>query len=105
VPAGTPVRIVLELRGPPGGVGLRLRARGDGSAAWLGLRLAAEERPAIVLQARAGADGVAIDLDSGEGVMFGDRAKRRVGVGVIGLMACREDDLPARLSALERATG
>jgi len=57
-----------------------------------------------VLQAAAGSAGVAVDLDSGDGAALGDRAKRRVGVGVVAVMACREDDLPARLTALERAT-
>jgi glycosyltransferase involved in cell wall biosynthesis len=102
VPPGTPVRVMLELRGPPGGLALRLRLRGSG---WRRLALAAEERSGVVLQDVADAQGIAIDIDSGDGVALGDRAKRRVGVGVVAVMACAEDDLPARLSALERAAG
>lgn len=105
VPAGTPARAVVELRGPPGGLRVRLRVRGAGSGAWRALALAAEERVTVVLQAGAGPAGLAVDLDSGDGVGLGDRGQRRVGVGVVAVMACREDDLPARLSALERAAG
>jgi hypothetical protein len=102
VPPGTTTRVLLELRGPPGGLGLRLRIRGEG---WRQLRLAADQRESVVLQGSARAAGIAVDLDSGDGVALGDRARRRVGVGVIGVMACRDDDLPARLSALEAAAG
>ncbi|WP_372619433.1 glycosyltransferase [Falsiroseomonas sp.] len=102
VPAGTPVRVLLDLRGPPGGLALRLRLRGEG---WRRLALAQDERTSVVLQGTAGTGGLAVDLDSGDGVALGDRAKRRVGVGVAAVMACAEDDLPARLSALERAAG
>ncbi len=100
VPPGTPARVLLELRGPPGGLALRLRLRG---AAWSSLALAAGEQAGVVLQGVAGPGGIAVDLDSGDGVALGDRAKRRVGVGVASVMACREDDLPSRLAALERA--
>ena len=105
VPEGTPVRALLELRGPPGGLAFRLRARGEAPERWRRLELGADERASVVLQARAGAEGFAVDLDSGDGAALGDRAKRRVGVGVISVMACREDDLPARLSSLEHAAG
>jgi hypothetical protein len=101
-PPGTKVRVLLELRGPPGGLALRLRARGAAPEAWRGLRLAEDEQASVVLQAETGPDGVAVDLDSGDGAALGDRAERRVGVGVVAAMACREDDLPARLAALER---
>lgn len=58
-----------------------------------------------VLQGMAGAQGIAVDLDAGDGVPLSDKAKRQVGVGVVAVMACREDDLHARLAALEGATG
>jgi glycosyltransferase involved in cell wall biosynthesis len=105
VPEGTKLRVLLELRGPPGGLALRLRARGAAAMPWRRLDLAAEARPRVVLRAEAGAAGLAVDLDSGDGAALGDRAKRRVGAGLVALMACREDDLPARLAALERAAG
>jgi hypothetical protein len=56
----------------------------------------------VALDGVAGPGGIAVDLESGDGVALGDRAKRQVGVGVVAVMACRQDDLPARLSALER---
>jgi glycosyltransferase involved in cell wall biosynthesis len=105
VPEGTPVRVLLELRGPPGGLTLRLRTRGEASDPWRRLDLGADQRLGVVLQTRAGAEGIAVDLDSGDGVALGDRAKRRVGAGVVAVMACREDDQPARLAALERMVG
>jgi glycosyltransferase involved in cell wall biosynthesis len=105
VPAGTPVRALVELRGPPGGLALRLRARGAAAEPWRGLALAEDEVLPVVLQATAGPEGVAVDLDCGDGAALGDRAKRRVGAGVLAVMACRDDDLPARLAALERAAG
>jgi glycosyltransferase involved in cell wall biosynthesis len=103
VPAGTPVRVLIELRGPPGGIALRLRARGAEPAPWRRLHLAEEDRPGVVLQAVAGAAGILVELDSGDGVPLNDRAERRVGAGVIAVMACAEDDLAARLGALEQA--
>jgi hypothetical protein len=103
VPAGTPVRVLIELRGPPGGITLRLRARGADPTPWRRLQLDAEYRPGVVLQAVAGAAGILLELDSGNGVPLGDRAERRVGAGVVAVMACAEDDLAARLAALEQA--
>jgi glycosyltransferase involved in cell wall biosynthesis len=105
VPAGTPIRVLLELRAPPGGLAVRLRARGAAALPWRRLDLAPGGHPLVVLRAEAGAAGVAVDIESGDGVALGDRAKRRVGAGLVALMACREDDLPARLAALERAAG
>jgi glycosyltransferase involved in cell wall biosynthesis len=104
-PPGTPVRAVLELRGPPGGIVLRLRARGAAPARWRRLVLGDDERLRVVLQAEAGAAGIAVDLDAGDGAALGDKAGRRVGAGVLSAFACREDDLPARLAALEAAAG
>ena len=69
------------------------------------MTIGAEERVTVVLQALAGPGGIAVDLESGDGATLADKGKRRVGVGVVAVMACREDDLPARLSALERAAG
>jgi glycosyltransferase involved in cell wall biosynthesis len=105
VPAGTPVRVLVELRGPPGGIAVKLRARGAAPESWRALTLAPDQRVTAVVQGVAGPGGIAVDLDSGDGVALGDRAKRQVGVGVVAVMACREDDVPARLAALERAAG
>jgi glycosyltransferase involved in cell wall biosynthesis len=104
-PEGTPMRVVLELRGPPAPLALRLRARGRRAEAWRGVTLSPGETLRCVLQAEAGPGGIAIDLDNGDGVPLGDRLKRIVGAGLTGVMLCREDDLAARLSALERAEG
>jgi glycosyltransferase involved in cell wall biosynthesis len=101
-PPGTKLRIVLELRGPPGGLALKLRTRGATSEPWRGLSLGPDQQVTVALDGVAGPGGIAVDLESGDGVALGDRAKRQVGVGVVAVMACRQDDLPARLSALER---
>jgi hypothetical protein len=104
VPPGTTMRAVLELRAPPGGAALRLRARGAAPEPWRVLRLDAEDRVSVLLQAPAGPAGLALDLDSGDGQLLpGDAAKRMVGVGVLAITAFREDDLAARLAALEAA--
>jgi glycosyltransferase involved in cell wall biosynthesis len=105
VPPGTPMRAVLELRAPPGGATLRLRARGAVPEPWRRLVMAGGETATCVLQAPAGPAGVALDLDAGEGTRLPeDQAERVVGIGVVAVTAFREDDLPARLSALELAT-
>lgn len=101
-PEGTKLRIVLELRGPPGGLALKLRCRGTTPDPWRALSLGPDQPVTVALDGVAGPGGIAVDLDSGDGVALGDRAKRQVGVGVVAVMACRQDDLPARLSALER---
>lgn len=105
VPEGTALRVLLELRGPPAPLTLRLRLRGARPGGWRRLLLRPDERLTCVLQGPAGSAGLAVDLDSGDGVRLGDRAGRMVGVGLCGVITCREDDLLARLDALERATG
>ena len=102
---GTALRVLLHLKAPPRGIALRLRLRGGEAGPWRRLEIGAAQRVACLLQGVAGPGGVAIDLDAGDGEPLGDRAKRRVGVGLTGLMICREDDLGARLAALERAEG
>jgi glycosyltransferase involved in cell wall biosynthesis len=103
VAEGTPMRVVLELRGPPRPLALRLRARGSQAEAWRGVALNPGEMLRCVLQAEAGPGGLAVDFDCADGVPLGDRFKRVVGAGLVGLMLCRDDDLAARLGALERA--
>ena len=101
-PQGTKLRVVLELRGPPGGLALKLRCRGATADPWRALSLGPDQQVTVALDGVAGPGGIAVDLDSGDGVALGNRGKRQVGVGVVAVMACRQDDLPARLSALER---
>jgi glycosyltransferase involved in cell wall biosynthesis len=105
LPAGAALRVLLHLRAPPRGITLRLRLRGAAEGPWQRLVLGPGERLSCVLQGAAGPQGAAVDLDAGDGDMLGDRAKRRVGVALTGLMLCREDDLAARIAALERAAG
>jgi glycosyltransferase involved in cell wall biosynthesis len=105
VPAGTPMRVLLELRAPPSGITLRLRLRGAGGEPWRSLTLAPDQSLACMLQAKAGPGGLVVDLDAGDGVLVGDRGIRAVGAGIVAVMACREDDWAARLKALERAEG
>jgi glycosyltransferase involved in cell wall biosynthesis len=100
---GTPLRVVLELRGPPAGVALRLRLRGREAEPWRRLDLRPHQRIACLLQAEAGPGGLLVELDAGDGSFLGDPARRIVGVGVLAVMACREDDVSARLTALELA--
>jgi len=51
-----------------------------------------------MLDVEAAAEG---EIESGQGVALPDG--RRVGIGIRSLMACRRDDLAARLDYLERA--
>ncbi|WP_270938707.1 hypothetical protein, partial [Falsiroseomonas oryzae] len=69
----------------------RLRLRGAAPEPWRELDLPAEAGPTVELEGVAGPAGVAVDLDSGDGVPLGDRAKRRVGAGVVAVMASRAD--------------
>jgi glycosyltransferase involved in cell wall biosynthesis len=107
VPPGTPMRVMLDLRAPPGvppgGIAPRLRLRGARAEGWRRLRLSADERLTCVLQGEAGPGGLVVEIDCGDGVKLGDPANRMVGIGVEAVMACREDDLAARLAALEGA--
>lgn len=102
LPQGTPARAVLELRAPPSGVSLRLRARGAEPTPWRALTLARDETASVILQAPCGPAGIAVDLDAADGnALPGDEAKRVVGVGLLALTACADSDLPSRLATLE----
>jgi hypothetical protein len=54
----------------------------------------------IALPGGAGAAELSVELDSGEGVRV-PSDPRLLGLGLSGLMLCREDDLAARLAYLE----
>jgi len=70
------------------------------------VEVGAGERVVCTLDlAEAGEGQAALELDCAEGVLLGGegpaRDLRRVGVGVSAVMACRPDDLAARLAWLE----
>jgi len=91
LPAGTPVLAEVELRGPPGGASLRLRARGVAVGPWQAVQIAGDERRSVTLPSAVAAAGLALDLDAVDGAALGDRAKRRVGVGVVAVTLRRMD--------------
>jgi glycosyltransferase involved in cell wall biosynthesis len=98
------LRLYLELRAPPARVTLSVRVLAPGRGT---LRLAETElepgQPQTLIVSLPGADGAAelsVELDSGEGTRVQSDA-RLLGVGLAGLMLCREDDLAARLAYLE----
>jgi glycosyltransferase involved in cell wall biosynthesis len=99
-----PLRLYLELRGPPAPALLSVRILAPGRGT---LRLAeAEFEPGeaqtlvISLPGAGGAAELAVELDSGEGTRLA-ADPRLLGIGLAGLMLCREDDLAARLAYLE----
>jgi glycosyltransferase involved in cell wall biosynthesis len=93
-PAGTRLRLHLGLRGAgPGRVVLRVD---DGEA--VSVELAAEARPVVALELATAAPELEVVLEAGATQLEG----REVGVGVTAVMACRPDDLLARLEFLER---
>jgi hypothetical protein len=94
VPEGTRLRLHLGLRGAgPGRVTLRVD---DGEAALV--ELAAETRPVVAFDVTVAGTELEIAIEAGAT----DRDGQQVGVGVTALMACRPDDLAARLDFLER---
>jgi glycosyltransferase involved in cell wall biosynthesis len=94
VAAGEGLRLHLGLRGAgPGRVTLRVE---DGEP--VAVEMAAEARPVVALELAAGATELEIGIEAGATELDG----RTVGVGVVAVMACRPDDLMARLEFLER---
>lgn len=104
-----PVRLHLALLGPPGApvrVALRPVLPEAPPAPYRVVGIAAGERVACTLDlAEAGEGRGVIEIDCAEGVLLGGegaaRDLRSVGVGVTAVMACRPDDLAARLAWLE----
>jgi glycosyltransferase involved in cell wall biosynthesis len=108
-----PGRAILRLPLPPGSAGplrLHLALRGADAARDVSLRVGrgarrtvtvpAEARPVVVLDLPEGVEAAEIAIDVAaepEG-----EAAAATGIGVIAAMACRPDDLVARLGFLER---
>ncbi len=103
---GQRLRIYLELRCPPAPLRVLLRA---GQAARRRIDLEAGQDVTCILEAEAGEGPLRVEIDSGDGALHlaanatSPTQQRIVGVGLRGVMVCAEDDLAARLSALERA--
>jgi hypothetical protein len=102
VPAGTMLRVHVTFQAPPAGQQLILRA-GETPPSLLGIAPGARVMAAI--EAPVGADGtLPIEIEA-ETPAFAAGPEGpdalEVGVGVLSLMACRADDLAARLRYLE----
>lgn len=109
VPPGTagPVRVHLDLLGPPKPLrfGLRAVLPGRLPAPYRSVEIGAGETLACVLDLPEAGEGAVIEFDCAEGVPLGGEKGpdlRVVGVGVRAVMACRPDDAVARLDWLER---
>ncbi len=110
-PSGTEgsLRAHLLLAGPPAGAvraGLRISQPGAPPAPFRMLEIGAGETLACTMEAvLAGPAPAVIEIDCSAGVLLGGegatRDLRTVAVGVIAVMACRPDDLAARLEWLE----
>jgi len=111
VPPGTegPLKVHLDLVGPPQPVrfGLRASLPGGPVTPFRLIEVGAGERLVCVLDLpEAGGGEGAIEFDCAAGVRLGGEPTpdlRVVGVGVRSVMACRPDDILARLDWLERA--
>ncbi|MBY0331138.1 MAG: hypothetical protein K2X49_10765, partial [Acetobacteraceae bacterium] len=99
----------LLLAGPPSGaarIGVRASLPGTPPAAFRAVEIGAGERVACTLDLGPDVtDAAAIEIDCTEGVLLGGegavRDLRTVGAGVLAVMACRPDDLAARVAWLE----
>ena len=104
-----PLRAHLLLLGPPSGavrIGVRASLPGTPPAPFRTVEIGAGERVACTLDLNPGdAGAAAIEIDCAEGVLLGGegaaRDLRTVGAGVLAVMACRQDDLAARVAWLE----
>ncbi len=98
------LRVYLELVAPPEAVAFRIRAamRGGAAGAFREVAAAAGEALFCMLDLEAVAGGeIEVEIEADRGVTLPDG--RQVGIGLRSLMACRRDDLAARLDYLERA--
>ncbi|WP_187830340.1 glycosyltransferase family 4 protein [Siccirubricoccus phaeus] len=106
--AGTRLRVMLELRAPPAASRAALRAHAADAepGAFRTLELAAGGQVFVALPLVAGqAAELVVEIAPGEAVTVpadGNLPQRQVSLGVVSVMACREDDLAARLDYLER---
>ncbi|MBX6743764.1 MAG: glycosyltransferase [Acetobacteraceae bacterium] len=102
IPIHGPARITLEMQGPPGGgrFGLRAGRAGavDGPFRWV--EAGDHERLFCVLQVPDAAGDLVVEIETPMGSRLEDG--RLVGPNLLGFMACRADDLAARLDYLER---
>ncbi|MBL6076584.1 glycosyltransferase [Belnapia sp. T18] len=99
------LRIYLELVAPPEAMAFRVRAgmRGGAPGAFREVAAAAGEALFCMLEIEAVAGGeIEVEIESDRGVTLPDG--RQVAIGLRSLMACRRDDVVARLDYLERAT-
>jgi glycosyltransferase involved in cell wall biosynthesis len=98
------LRVYLELLAPPQALAFRIRAgmRGTAPGASREVAAAAGEALFCMLEVEAAAGGeIEVEIEVDRGVTLPDG--RQAGIGVRSLMACRRDDLAARLDYLERA--
>ena len=98
-PAGTRLRLHLMLRGPARAQRVLLSTAG---AEPLSLDLAAQARVVAALETVAAGPALDLTIEAEPAPDTGERDPREVGVGVISVMACRAEDLAARLDYLER---
>ncbi|SDB09369.1 glycosyltransferase family 4 protein [Belnapia rosea] len=102
------LRLYLEMLGPPEPVSFRIRAglRGAAPGRFRSIEAGAGEALFCMLEVELGMGGeVEIEIETDLGVMLPGRdgtPDRQVGIGLRSLMACRRDDLAARLDYLER---
>ena len=98
------LRLYLEMVAPPAPVAFRIRAgmQGNAPGSFREVTAAAGEVLFCMLDVEAAAEGeIEVEIEAGQGVALPDG--RQVGIGIRSLMACRRDDLAARLDYLERA--
>ncbi|WP_431281338.1 glycosyltransferase [Humitalea sp. 24SJ18S-53] len=99
---GRPLRLLLDLRAPPGGEALVDAAadRDDAPGAWQRLRLPDAPTCRVVLEVPAGQGPITLRLDAPGGASRPDG--REVGFGLVALTLAAADDAEARLALLER---
>lgn len=102
VPIHGPARITLEMQGPPGGgrFGLRAGRAGAVEGPFRWIEAGDHERLFCVLQVPDAEGDLAVEIETPVGSRLEDG--RLVGPNLLGFMACRADDLAARLDYLER---
>jgi glycosyltransferase involved in cell wall biosynthesis len=98
------LRVYLKLSAPPEAIAFRIRAgmRGASPGPFREVTAAAGEALFCTLELEAAPGGeIEVEIEADCGAALPD--SRQVAIGVRSLMACRRDDLAARLDYLERA--